>query len=102
MLELVQPEPSTAEVKILLDEKIIKELFDKKILSKLAYIYFAIEVEKGENPNPHTLKIDKDEFTERWNLKSIADIEKALIDLHWKGAVHDSKREEIIQLSLRF
>jgi hypothetical protein len=87
---------------IALNEKTIKDLFlERKILSKLSYIFLAIEIEKAENPNPNILKIDKTEFCDRWNLK-ISDLEKGLIDLHWKGGIHDGKREETVQLTLNF
>lgn len=98
MLELVNPKTSTAEVKILLDEKIIKQLKENGILSELAYIYFAIEVEKAENANPKICKIELEDFADRWNLKIIK-VRKALIDLDNKGVIFTNE-PSIIQLSL--
>lgn len=87
------------EVKVAMDEATIKDLFERRILSKLAYIYFAIEIEKAENGNSLKLKIEKEEFCDRWNIK-IADCEKAVIDLEHKAAINIDNPDKFIQLSL--
>lgn len=87
------------EVKVALDEKTIKDLFETKVLSKLAYIFFALEIEKAESRNTEKLKIDKEEFCDRWNIK-IAECEKAIIDLEHKAAIKTDNPSKFIQLSL--
>lgn len=94
-----QSETSPSGVQILIDEQKIKTLFEQKIINKLAYIYFALEIEKSESPDERSLRIDKEEFCERWDLRFI-DVDRAILDLDYKGKVTDHHRGSYIQLSL--
>lgn len=101
MLQLIEnpnPETKTNEVKILLDEKLIKALKEEGIIKGLGYIYLAIEIEKAENPNPRICEINVEEFADRWNLK-IIEVKKALIDLDDKQVI-STNSPSVVQLSL--
>lgn len=93
-----QPETSSSGVQILIDEQTIKQLYEQKIINKLGYIFLALEIEKAESPDKRSLRIEKEDFCERWDLRYI-DLDKAVIDLGYKGKV-DHRRESYIQLSL--
>ncbi len=104
MLQLVNEEAvgkNKNEAKLLLDEKVIKELKESGIIKGLGYIYLAIEIEKAENPNPKKLEIDLVEFADRWNLR-IIEVRKALIDLDDKGVTLTTNTPRVVQLSLSF
>lgn len=98
LVENPTPESKANEVKILLDEKTIKALKEEGILKGLGYIYFAIEIEKAENPNPRMCEIELEEFADRWNLK-IIEVKKALIDLDDKQVI-STNSPSVVQLSL--
>jgi len=104
MLQLVTEEAaerSMNEAKILLDEKVIKALKESGIIKGLGYIYLAIEIEKAENPDPKKLEIDLEEFADRWNLR-IIEVQKAIIDLDYKGLALITNTPKVVQLSLSF
>ena len=87
MLQLITGEAAGKnknEAKLLLDENTIKALKESGVIKGLGYIYFAIEIEKAENPDPKKLEINLIDFADRWNLR-IIEIQKAMIDLDSKG-----------------
>lgn len=102
MLELVATgeavESNKNEAQILLNEKVIKRLKEDGIFKGLNYIYLAIEIEKAENPNPKTCKIEIEDFCQRWGVKETA-VRKALIDLDDIGVILITN-PSIVQLSL--
>jgi hypothetical protein len=102
MLQLVTEEAvgkNKNEAKLLLDENTIKALKESGVIKGLGYIYFAIEIEKAENPDPKKLEINLIDFADRWNLR-IIEIQKAMIDLDSKGVTLITNSPKIIQLSL--
>jgi hypothetical protein len=104
MLKLITEElvgKNKNEAKILLDEKAIKALKELGVVKGLSYIYFAIEIERAENPDPKKLEIDLIDFADRWNLRTI-EVQKALIDLDTKGVTYITNAPAVIQLSLSF
>ena len=104
MLQLVTEEAvgkNKNEAKLLLDEKTIKALKESGVIKGLGYIYFAIEIEKAENTDLRELKINLEDFADRWNLR-IIEIRKALIDLDDKGVMCTTNTPAVIQLSIQF
>ena len=104
MLKLITEEAvgkNKNEAKLLIDEKTIKALKELGVVKGLSYIYFAIEIERAENPDPKKLEIDLVDFADRWNLR-IIEIQKAMIDLDSKGVTLITNSPKIIQLSLLF
>jgi hypothetical protein len=89
------------EAKVLIDEKTIKALKELGVVKGLSYIYFAIEIERAENPDSKKLEIDLVDFADRWNLRTI-EVQKAMIDLDSKGVTFITNSPKIIQLSLSF
>ena len=104
MLQLVTEEAvgkNKNEAKLLLDENTIKALKESGVIKGLGYIYFAIEIEKAENTDLRELKINLEDFADRWNLR-IIEIRKALIDLDDKGVMCTTNTPAVIQLSIQF
>jgi hypothetical protein len=74
MLQLITGEAAGKnknEAKLLLDEKTIKALKESGVIKGLGYIYLAIEIEKAENTDLRELKINFEDFADRWNLRII-------------------------------
>ena len=104
MLQLITEEAvgkNKNEAKLLIDEKTIKALKESGVIKGLGYIYFAIEIEKAENTDLRELKINLEDFADRWNLR-IIEIRKALIDLDDKGVMCTTNTPAVIQLSIQF
>jgi hypothetical protein len=104
MLKLITEEAvgkNKNEAKLLIDEKTIKALKESGVIKGLGYIYFAIEIEKAENTDLRELKINLEDFADRWNLR-IIEIRKALIDLDDKGVMCTTNTPAVIQLSIQF
>ena len=104
MLKLITEEAvgkNKNEAKLLIDEKTIKALKESGVIKGLGYIYLAIEIEKAENTDLRELKINFEDFADRWNLR-IIEVKKAMIDLDSKGVTLITNTPKVIQLSLSF
>lgn len=96
IVSLVPPgQTENNPVAVRLTEKYIKKLFDAKVLPKLAYIYFALVIEKLYN----TQNINVEEFCDRWNITTF-DFIKCVNDLNKKDVVHTHNQPKHIQLTL--